>query len=303
VFFVAFFTLAFTYVTTQETFGGSFVVGRFKWKGFVYADGFSWEPQPQLQYPVCEVQKGFSIPGRDAVSLADFSFLSTMTFSHPNESQPLLDQWFGNGTIIDDYDYVQKYREATGTASHPVEYKLFTIPGDETSAVVGIRGSEAMWDWVVDAQLWMGSVFAQGIKHFNPFGTLWDPILDEVVYLINYVQSSRLKEVSYYRYTSDFVEALYSGHDGRSYDNIRVTGASLGGGLAILTGAITGASTIAFSGLNAMFSRRTFLPPITKDQLDNRVFNTIPQRDLIANIDQVRAFELWSFLLRFFVSF
>ena len=112
--------------------------------------------------------------------------------------------------------------------------------------------------------------------------------MDEVVMCINIVQSRKLKEVSYYQYTSRFVETLYNGYDGRAYKNIRVTGASLGGGLAILTGAITGASAIAISGLNAMYSRRTFLPPITEEQLNTRVFNTIPERDIIAHIDKVR---------------
>ena len=122
----------------------------------------------------------------------------------------------------------------------------------------------------------------------NPLGYIWEPIMDEVVLCINVVQSRKLKEVSYYHYTSEFVKTLYNGYDGRKYKNLRVTGASLGGGLAILTGAITGAGAIAISGLNAMYSRRTFLPPITEEQLNTRVFNTIPERDIIAHIDKVR---------------
>ena len=262
-------------------------MGRYRWKGIVLADDFYWDAQSQLQYPTCDVQKGFSIPGASAVDLADFSFLGILSFASPVESQPLLDQWFGNGTVIDDFEYVSSYKKAIGVEDHPVEYKLFTLASDPTSAVVAIRGSEARWDWLVDIQLWSGGVLAQGIKNFNPLGYLWDPILDEVVYLINFVQSNKLKELSYYRFTSDFIEALYNGYGGRAYENLRVTGVSLGGGLSILTGAITGASAISFSGLNAMFSRRTFLPPITEDQLNTRVFNTIPQRDLIASIDKV----------------
>jgi len=263
-------------------------MGRYKWKGVVYADGFYWDPQPQLPYPTCEVKKGFAIPGQDFAHLADYAFLATLAFSSPEEAQPLLDQWFGNGTVTDDYEYVNSYRKSTGTEDHPVSYKLFTFAAEPTAGVVSIRGSETMWDWSVDAQLWIGGVLAQAIKHWNPLGYIWDPILDEVVYLINSAQSEKLKEISYYRLTSDFVETLYDGYEGRTYKTLRVTGASLGGGLAILTGAITGASAIAISGLNAMFSRRTFLPPITKEQLDTRVFNTMPARDLISRVDQVR---------------
>jgi len=143
-----------------------------------------------------------------------------------------------------------------------------------------------MWDWMVDIQLWAGGVLAQLVRAVNPFGWMWTPILDEMVYFINSVQSEELKDVSYYRYTSAFVNDLYAGFDGRKFENLRVTGASLGGGLAILTGAITGASAVSISGLNAMYSRRTFDPPITKEQLDTRVFNVIPDRDIIARIDQ-----------------
>ncbi len=274
-------------------------MGNYRWKSIVLADDFYWEAQPQLQYPTCEVGKGFTIPGTASVSLADFSFLGTLSFASPEESQPLLDQWFGNGTVIDDFEYVDNYRASNGLQDHPVEYKLFTIEG-ANSAVVAIRGSEARWDWLVDIQLWIGGVLADFIKNINPFGSLWVPILDEVVFLINKVQSDKLKEVSYYRFTSEFIETLYNGFDGRKYENLRVTGVSLGGGLSILTGAITGASAISFSGLNAMFSRRTFLPPITEEQLNTRVFNVIPQRDIIANIDEVSSCMLYLFYLDFF---
>lgn len=266
----------------------SYEMGRYKWKGVVYADDFYWEPQPQLLYPTCVVEKGFSIDGKNPTMLADYAFMATLSFSSATESQPLLDQWFGNGTVVDDYDYVRKYRLSTGTEDHPVAYKLFSFPDYPGAGVVGIRGSEAMWDWMVDMQLWAGGIFAQMIKSINPLGGLWEPILDKIVFLINSPQSRKLKEVSYYRFTSEFVESLYDGFDGRQFDTLRVTGASLGGGLAILTGAITGASAVSFSGLNAMYSRRTFLPPITEEQLNTRVFNTIPQRDFIANIDKVR---------------
>mmetsp|Transcript_34608 Transcript_34608/g.81591 ORF Transcript_34608/g.81591 Transcript_34608/m.81591 type:complete len:203 (+) Transcript_34608:627-1235(+) len=111
--------------------------------------------------------------------------------------------------------------------------------------------------------------------------------MHDVVSLINISQSRKLKEVSYYRLTAEFVEALYSGHGDRKYENLRVTGASLGGGLAILMGAITGAAAVSISGLNTMYSRRTFLPSITKHQLDTRVFNAIPERDIIAHIDKL----------------
>lgn len=283
VFFLLFLCVfvGFLMASTEDSFD-------YKVKGVVFVDDFYYESQPQLPYPTCSVQKGFAFPGLpgQSASLADYAFLATQSFSGPDEAQPNLDQWFGPGTVVDEYQFVAAYREATETADNPVSYKFFTFPSIPGAGIVSIRGSEAMWDWMVDIQLWTGGALAQLVRAVNPFGYMWDPILDDVVWLINSVQSKKLKEVSYYRYTSKFVEDMYGGnYDGRQYDELRVTGASLGGGLAILTGAITGASAVALSGLNAMYSRRTFDPPITADQLNTRVFNVIPDFDVIAHVD------------------
>ena len=56
-----------------------------------------------------------------------------------SQSQPLLDQWYRNGTVIDDYKYVDSYRKSTGTENHPATYKLFTLPSDPTAGIIGIR--------------------------------------------------------------------------------------------------------------------------------------------------------------------
>lgn len=224
----------------------------YKVKGVVFPQGFYYEPQPQLPYPTCQVQKGFSFPGQAASALADYAFLATMSFAGPGEAQVLLDNYFGPGVVLDDFEFVQGYRNATGTETHPVTYSLFTFPSNPNSAIVSIRGSESMWDWMADIQLWAGSVLAQIIRGINPFGWIWTNILDEVVYVINSVQSKKLKEVSYYQYTSQFVNDLYAGtYDGRQYENLRVTGASLGGGLSILTGTldITARCLLCFASL------------------------------------------------------
>jgi hypothetical protein len=60
---------------------------------------------------------------------------------------------------------------------------------------------------------------------------------------------------------------------------------SLGGGLAIITGAQTGIVAIALSGPNAMLSRKMFDPPITADDLDSQTFNIIPDRDVVPMLD------------------
>ena len=189
--------IAFYLASTEDTMG--YIMGRYKWKGVVYADGFYWDGSPQLPYPTCRVeQKGFGVVDNngggvsndiDYVSLASFAFLSTLSFSSVEESQPLLDQWFGKNVVIDDNDYVSSYRKFTGTEDHPVTYKLFTIPQYPDSAIISIRGSETMWDWAVDGQLWAGSVLAKIISKLQRTASLpatlsYNHIYPECIFLI-----------------------------------------------------------------------------------------------------------------------
>ena len=71
-----------------------------------------------------------------------------------------------------------------------------------------------------------------------------------MVKLANSVQSAHLREISYYRYTAQFVKDIQNGWGNNPFTTLRVTGVSLGGGIAIITGAQTGASTVAISGPN-----------------------------------------------------
>lgn len=72
-----------------------------------------------------------------------------------------------------------------------------------------------------------------------------------------------------------------------SFATLQISGHSLGGGIAIITGAQTGIPAIAMSGSNAMLSRRTFDPPVTEEALNTNVFNVVPDRDIVARIDDV----------------
>jgi putative lipase involved disintegration of autophagic bodies len=56
------------------------------------------------------------------------------------------------------------------------------------------------------------------------------------------------------------------------YAGLMMTGHSLGGGLAIISGAQTGVDAVALSGPNAMLSGISFRPPITADALDKHTF-------------------------------
>ena len=45
--------------------------------------------------------------------------------------------------------------------------------------------------------------------------------------------------------------------------------------------------TQGVSGPNALISGRSFSPPVTKEQLDKHTFNIVPNRDIIAMLDDV----------------
>jgi len=144
--------------------------------------------------------------------------------------------------------------------------------------------SETIWDWVVNIQLWSAAGLAQVVQSIIPFGWAFTPILNELIYAVNSLQSETLKSVSYYKQTTNFVQEILSGYGNTGIKTMRSTGASLGGGIAIITGAQTEASAVAISGINAMLSRDTFDPPLTKEQINTRTFNVIPDRDIIASL-------------------
>ena len=167
----------------------------------------------------------------------------------------------------------------------------------------------------MNLQLWSAAGLAQVVKWATPYGWIWTPILDEVsksssppdllslsgvfvnndlftirsyffshffvqlVMFIGIVQTEDLEKVSYYKVTTAFAKEFST-----KYENIHVTGASLGGGLAVITGAQARVPAVAISGLGAELSRHTLKPPITIDDINKYVFNFIPDRDYIARV-------------------
>jgi hypothetical protein len=201
---------------------------------------FYYPVQPDLSYPTCELTKGFRLPASVGSSqLVDFAFLSAMAYEEPNVTKPLLDAWFGPGRVVDETDFVARYRVETNTQVIPVYYKLFSFPSLPGVGVVSIRGSQTSWDWMVNLQLWASSGLAQVVQAFVPFGWIWTPVLDDLVSVVNSVESKSLNDVSYYKTVGQFCLDLlagYDGGDGQQYESLRLTGVSLGGGIANIVG-------------------------------------------------------------------
>jgi len=240
-----------------------------------------------LAYPTCKLTKGFEFPNSESTDLGDYSFLSAMAYETSEMSSFYLNKWFGPDVVRDEDEFVSQYRKDSDTELSPVYFKLFSVPSAPGYAVMSIRGSETAFDWISNMQLWSAAGLAQVVKWLTPFGWVWEPILPDLIYLVNLVESEPIASVSYYKITTQFVNDVLGGYGesfGKDFTNIRVTGVSLGGGLAIITGAQTEAYAVAISGLGATLTRETVDPPIELEKLNSQTFNFIPERDFIARI-------------------
>jgi lipase ATG15 len=172
----------------------------------------------------------------------------SVAYEDQENAQPLLDIWFGEGYLIDESEFVSEYRMQKGSHLIPVWYKLFrlnTTTTDQTAGIVAVRGTESKIDWLVNMQLWLSSGMAEIVKNIVPFGFVFEPIIDDMVTVVNVIQSESLKKVSYYSEVARFCRDIL---DQGFYDQLRLTGASLGGGTAMIAGAQTKVLTVAISG-------------------------------------------------------
>jgi len=249
---------------------------------FGYLPDFEYASEANLLYPTCSVAKGLAALGSPATSIADYAFLAVLAYRTPEITQGQLDQWFGPGVAFDNQTLVANYRNQTGTSDSPVNYKFFVFPTQKLG-IVSIRGTITAWDALTDAQLWSAAFLFQALRFLLPMGETWNPLLHRMDTAISWLESETIDRVAFYRETTAFTEFVKSDP---TYEDIQVTGHSLGGGLAIITGAQTSVDAVGLSGPNAMISRDTFSPPLSVDTLNSRTFNIIPDRDVVPRIDE-----------------
>mmetsp|Transcript_22322 Transcript_22322/g.48510 ORF Transcript_22322/g.48510 Transcript_22322/m.48510 type:complete len:1008 (+) Transcript_22322:13-3036(+) len=248
---------------------------------------FRYVPQNgTFHYPTCALTEDFAIPeadrsGTSSSALADYAYMASIAYTAPESMPSVLDAWFGEDVVFDNTELVEEFR--SGREESAVHFKLLTFPNNPDFAVVSIRGTNNGWDMISDAQLWSASVLAQAVRALLPVGEVWDPILVNLVEMIGILQSASLRKVAFYVSTSAFVEWLRD--EKKVFPSLRITGHSLGGGLAMISGAQTQTPAVGLSGPNTIITRKTLEPPVTVENLNKYTFNIIPDRDPVPMID------------------
>merc|ERR1711920_296279 len=89
-------------------------------------------------------------------------------------------------------------------------------------------------------------------------------------------------KVQFYKTITAFVEWL---REEKQCKNIHLTGHSLGGGIAMISGVQTKTPAYALSGPNAILGRKTYDPPLELEEINQWTFNIVPDRDAVPRID------------------
>jgi len=219
-------------------------------------------------------------------STLDFAFLSDLAYSHAETTQYQLDKWFGPG--VADYIPPELYPTYATERKSSAVFKLVRTkwkPREHSSShreffLVSIRGTINTYDLLSDMQIWFPALLFQFLRYTLPFGELWDAVIPSLIMYMGVLETAPASRISYQSDITDFVSALIDKHPTAL---VVVTGHSLGGGIAMLVGAEKQIPAVAFSGPNAMLSRRKF--GISKKDLDAFAVNIIPRGDPVPTVD------------------
>ncbi|KAG7340521.1 hypothetical protein IV203_024064 [Nitzschia inconspicua] len=152
-----------------------------------------------------------SNPALENFTLADMTFLSSLSYRSSSIVGSQLDGWFSPS-------------------------------GNDAISIVSVRGTVSSMDLLVDNQLWQAAILAEVVRLALPFGEIFTPILPTLVYSINLMQSQAVQRVSYYKAITRFVNAL---QENATFTGIGLTGHSLCGGIAMISAARTGVGAVA----------------------------------------------------------
>lgn len=234
-------------------------------------------------YPTCSFAEPRA-PVLEGMRLVDFAFLTQLAYRTDAIVQGQLNSWFGSEVnVTDEAVYVNEYREASNTADLPVIFRFFRFEWPTGQiGIVSIRGSSTSADWLINNQIWQAAILVQAVRALLPGGGIFTPYLDDLVTMINGMQSSSVREASSYRIVTPFVELIKSDPQ---WAGVGVTGHSLGGGIALISGAQAGVQAVGISAPNAMLTRKSLIPKVSETALNQLTFNVVPDRDFVPRFD------------------
>ena len=257
---------------------------------FHFADEkFFYPPQQNdIRYPTCDMSSNGIQEFDDSASLADYAFLAGLPYKTDEIIKDDL-AFFKNSdyNITYDPEFVEAYRIENDYDNAAVKFDLYRIQhfdDGKESAIVSIRGTHTSYDLLADLQLWSAAMLMQVVRAVLPLGGIWTPVFDELIFAISKFQSSSLEQISFYIVTTAFVNDI---KEQGIFDSVQLTGHSLGGGLAIISGAQSKTPAVALSGPNAKMSGKTFKPQVVEKDLNRYTFNIIPNRDPVPRFDDV----------------
>ena len=206
-------------------------------------------------------------------------YIATIPYFRTDSIQSVLDAWFGEGEAFLDQDVIPTFREAHPELPSSASFQLVTF--SDGSAVVCVRGTKTYFDFLVDARLWYAASLFQLVQSAMPFGFAFDELIQFCVNRLSDLETESVKKVSYYVETTEFVNYL---RESEKYTKVEITGHSLGGGLALITGAQTKTKAVGISAPSAVMGRLAVTPKVSLDDIKRYSYTVIPSRDLVSHL-------------------